>query len=316
MHAEYGIFVYTIWPLFARGAAPHARRLCSRYIDRQLPASAVNASVTARSLMSSAPTDLAQYVEEYWTKGWTVVPVFTQDEAASLAATLLDITSQEQDAAIERNGGLRNDYMTDVGPDGTAAPRKTGNPFHKRPIFRELATDGRLRAVAAAMLRTSAEQTKIFSDQAFCKGPKVGGAKPVHQDNFYFGIDSSDDVITCWTALDDTDLGNGCMRLVTGAYKNGIVPHHKTFKDSESTHFDWDADQDTFDASLEVPVVVPSGSTLCWHGAALHGSRANTSDRWRRAWAVHFVSGTATKDGDSTPIAQSCSVYEDEAARL
>ena len=266
----------------------------------------------------SADTDLhlARYVEEYWTKGWTVVPVFTRDEAARLAETLLDITSQEQQVALEKNGELRNDYMTDVGPDGTATPRKTGNPFHKRPLFRELATDGRLRAVAAAMLRKPAEHTKIFSDQAFCKGPKVGGAKPVHQDNFYFGIDSSDDVITCWTALDDTDVGNGCMRLVTGAFKNGIVSHHKTFKDSESTHFDWDADEGTFDGSLEVPVIVPAGSTLCWHGAALHGSHANTSDRWRRAWAVHFVSGTATKDGDNTSIAQSCSAYEDEAARL
>jgi ectoine hydroxylase-related dioxygenase (phytanoyl-CoA dioxygenase family) len=261
--------------------------------------------------------DLAPYVEEYWTQGWTVVPnVFTQSEAARLAEALQDITSQEQQAILEKNGELRNDFMTDVGPDGTAVPRKTGNPFHKRPIFRELATDGRLRAVAAAMLRKPAKQTKIFQDQAFCKGPKVGGAKPVHQDNFYFGIDSSDDVITCWTALDDTDIGNGCMRLVTGAFLNGIIPHHKTYKDSESGHFDWDADEEGFDASLEVPVIVPAGSTLCWHGAALHGSHANTSERWRRAWAIHFVSATATKDGDQASIAQSCSAYEDSAARL
>eukprot|EP01051_Picozoa_sp_SAG22_P028193 SAG22_NODE_9830_length_567_cov_1.502137_1_plen_64_part_10 len=60
------------------------------------------------------------------------------------------------------------------------------------------------------------------------------GATPPPQDNFYFGIDSSDHVITCWTALDDTDLENGCMRLVEGSFKNGIIPHKKTFKDESS----------------------------------------------------------------------------------
>ena len=270
--------------------------------------------------MAAWPTQdgLAPYVEEYWTQGWTVVPnVFTKAEASVLAGALMEITGEEQAALLEKNGELRNDGLTDMGPDGTAVPRKTGNPFHKRSTFRELASDGRLRGVAAAMLRKPATQTKIFSDQAFCKGPGVGGAKPVHQDNFYFAIDNSDHVITCWTALDDTDLDNGCMRLVMRAFKNGLVSHHKTFKDESALHYDWDADDETFDASLEVPVLVPAGATLCWHGAALHGSHANTSDRWRRAWAVHFVSEDATKDGDAAPIAQHCSVYEDEvAARL
>ena len=117
------------------------------------------------------------------------------------------------------------------------------------------------------------------------KGPRVGGAKPSHQDNFYFAIDSSDHVITCWTALDDTDLDNGCMRLVDGSFKNGIIPHKKTYKGGQSTHFDWDAEDGFFDPSKEVPVFVPKGSTLCWHGASLHGSHENRSDRWRRACA-------------------------------
>ena len=45
---------------------------------------------------------------------------------------------------------------------------------------------------------------------------------------------------------------------------------------------------------------MPKGATLCWHGAALHGSPANRSDRWRRAWAVHFVAEGTTKGGPLT----------------
>ena len=216
---------------------------------------------------------LEQYVAEYWEKGWTVVPnVLSPNEADELAELLLEICEEERQAFIAAHGALRNDGMTDMGPDGTSTPRKTGDPFHKRARFQELATDGRLRAVAASMLRRPA---LIFSDQAFCKGPRVGGEKPRHQDNYYFGMDDSDCVITCWTALDDGErastrrplpssdhislyahmavntpcgmgklchlalcshiygvaaygivgLDNGCMRLIRGAYRNGLVDH-------------------------------------------------------------------------------------------
>ena len=72
-------------------------------------------------------------------------------------------------------------------------------------------------------------------------------------------------------------------------------------KDEASPHFDWDAEEGAFDIAQEVPVLVPRGATLCWHGAALHASRANTSDRWRRAWAVHFLADGASKEGRPSP---------------
>lgn len=252
--------------------------------------------------------DISKYVDEYWARGWTVVPnVFSVAESDELSLLLMEITKQEQRDMLEKNGTLANDFMTDVGEDGSAAPRKTSNPFQKRRRFRQLAApDGRLEAVASAMLKSSA---RIFSDQAFMKGPRVGGAKPSHQDNFYFGIDSSDDVVTCWTALDDTDLENGCMRLIDGSFLSGIVPHKKTYKDASSTHFDWDAEEGHYDPAKEVPVLVPKGATLCWHGASLHGSCANSSDRWRRAWAVHFVADGAAKEGSTASVDESCARY-------
>jgi hypothetical protein len=176
----------------------------------------------APSRMSAVDIDLTPYVEQYWAQGWCVVPhVFTHGEADALAAELMQICGRESRQFIEQHGALQNDFMTDVGADGTTTPRKTANVFHKSPLFERLTTDGRLRSVARAMLNRRADgggaggrAAQLFSDQAFMKGPRVGGLKPVHQDNYYFGIESSDDVITCWTALDDTDTDNGCMRLV------------------------------------------------------------------------------------------------------
>lgn len=90
-----------------------------------------------------------------------------------------------------------------------------------------------------------------------------------------------------------------------GSFTGGIVAHKKTYKDAGSAHFDWEAEEGTFDTTAEMPVAVPKGATLCWHGAALHGSHANASARWRRAWAVHFVAEGSTMQagGDADELA-------------
>ena len=110
----------------------------------------ISTSTSAASIskgQQAAPRDLSQYVAEYWEQGWTVVPdVFTQGEAGELATLLSEICEEEQSAALAQNGALKNDGMTDKAPDGRSTPRKTADPFHKRPMFRELATDGRLHA--------------------------------------------------------------------------------------------------------------------------------------------------------------------------
>jgi len=122
--------------------------------------------------------------------------------------------------------------------------------------------------------------------------------------------------VTQSVAIQDTE--NGCMRLVKGSFRNGIIPHTKAYKDGDKLHFDWDGDPAHYDKELEVPVLVPKGATLCWHGASLHGSHANPSDRWRRAWAVHFVTEDATQDGSPEGPANSCANYDDapRSARL
>ena len=42
------------------------------------------------------------------------------------------------------------------------------------------------------------------------------------------------------------------------------------------------------------PTPVKSGGASFHHGAALHGSHANTSGRWRRAVAFHYVAEGVT----------------------
>ena len=64
---------------------------------------------------------------------------------------------------------------------------------------------------------------KLYQDQLFMKPPKVGSRQRYHQDTpLGFHIDPPD-MVTCWAALDDSTLENGCLRMVPGTHRSGIL---------------------------------------------------------------------------------------------
>jgi phytanoyl-CoA hydroxylase len=46
---------------------------------------------------------------------------------------------------------------------------------------------------------------------SFFKPPEGGGPKPAHHDNFSFGPNDPEGVVTAGIALDDAALENGCL---------------------------------------------------------------------------------------------------------
>src|SRR5207248_2286904 len=66
---------------------------------------------------------------------------------------------------------------------------------------------------------------KLYQDQVFMKPPGVGSRQPYHQDQPWgFQIDPPELMVTCWLALDDVTLENGCMRVLPGTHRNGALP--------------------------------------------------------------------------------------------
>ena len=77
----------------------------------------------------------------------------------------------------------------------------------------------------AGELTGSAGPLVLYGDQAFLKPAFEGSEKPLHQDNSYFRITPQDAGVTCWTAVDDSTLENGCMRYIPKSHKLGLIPH-------------------------------------------------------------------------------------------
>ena len=164
--------------------------------------------------------------------------------------------------------------------------RKMDNPVFHRSAFRDLAANVRLVTSVEQLIGSG---VIAFFSQIFCKPPEVGGPKPVHQDNFYFGPEPADSMLTAWVAMDDATEENGCLQYGDGSHLRGLLPHTAP----EDRPFDLRVSPETMAAFPMVPAPVPRGGVSFHHGLTLHQSGRNSSPHPRRAVAIHYLRSNA-----------------------
>ena len=220
----------------------------------------------------------------YQDKGYVVVENLI--EPAMLRQLRDRITEIAQAAAQERGVPVPGQVGYEPG-SATAAPgkkaplRKLNSLAAHDEFFRSVAMLPEILDIAAE-LTGSAGPLLLYDDQAFLKPAFAGSEKPLHQDNSYFRMEPHDAAVTCWIAVDDSTLENGCMRYIPGSHKLGLLPH----KALSAAHLTPEA---PFDPNDEIPAPVGAGGAIFHHLLCLHSSRANTSPRSRRAWALHIA---------------------------
>lgn len=152
------------------------------------------------------------------------------------------------------------------------------------PFFKSLLYKPELLDIVESVIGPNIQ---LYHDQAFSKPPKHGGPVLWHQDNGYWHCEPAD-LVSIWIALDDVDQENGCLWMLPGSHKLGTLPHDR----SDSILLQVDVDE-----SKLVPFEMPAGHGLMHHCEIIHGSHPNTSNRNRRAHAIHYMPvGTAIKD--------------------
>ena len=100
--------------------------------------------------------------------------------------------------------------------------RKIWNLTKHDPVFMELARHPRILGVVRSLI---GPDLKIYVDQTLCKPPRVGSAKPPHQDSAYWTSIDPPNLVICWIALNDATENNGCMRFISGSHKAGVIEH-------------------------------------------------------------------------------------------
>jgi len=110
-----------------------------------------------------------------------------------------------------------------------------------------------------------------------------------HQDEWY--IPTRDRSLTAvWIAVDDATIENGCLWVIPGSHKPGVLYPQKQHNDPK---FDSAGESYNFPHKDEeaVPVEIKAGSVVIFNGYLLHRSLPNTAQSgFRRALANHYMS--------------------------
>ncbi len=109
-----------------------------------------------------------------------------------------------------------------------------------------------------------------------------------HQDQAYW-IDTDDRrTATCWLAVDDSTIDNGCLQFLPGSHLEPVRPHHPLHGDRSQSHTLVTELLPT-DEMRAVPIA--RGDVTVHSEGILHGSGGNrTNNSWRRAYIVAFRS--------------------------
>lgn len=129
----------------------------------------------------------------------------------------------------------------------------------------------------------------IDFDQLLAKRPGCDDAVfGWHQDQAYW-IDTDDRrTATCWLAVEDSTLDNGCMQFLTGSHREPVRPHHPLHGDRSSSHT---LVTDLRPGDVLTPMPIRRGDITVHNEGVLHGSGGNTTDAsWRKAYIVAFRS--------------------------
>jgi phytanoyl-CoA hydroxylase len=225
--------------------------------------------------MKLSDTDLARYRHV----GHLTVPkLFTAEECDAVVA---DIQAWGEEFLAELPPAQRAWYV-DGGIKARSVLRKLDNPHHHRAPVQRLASHPALVEMVESIIGPG---VSVYFSQIFFKPPEGGGPKPAHQDNFYFGPNDLDGLVTAWVALDDATLENGCLYFGERSNLGPVYAHEAPFDEPYNLQLP--------DAILQrqpmVPAPVPRGGVSFHHGNTFHQSAANLSTRWRRACALHYV---------------------------
>lgn len=195
--------------------------------------------------------------------------VFGVAEMADLAARI-ETYQRNHNEEIARKGGAegisRANEITFTSHLAEHDPAIMG--FCRRPELLDIAT---------AFLGGDVD---LYWNQSVFKLPEGRKEFPWHQDDGYTPVTPSP-YLTLWLALNDATVQNGCISVLPGSHKRGLLPHEKTPL-GLACHSADDPDQ-----GVQVPLA--AGSMAVFWSLTAHKSGANVSGAVRKAYIIQYA---------------------------
>jgi len=184
-------------------------------------------------------------------------------------------------ATVEHHDATRLEMEPDQCPEGNRV-RRIYEPCTHYPAFRALSDSKKLLDSLAQLL---GENLLFHYSKINMKPPEVGSVVEWHQDLAYYPLTNTDSLAVLFY-LDDADRINGCLQVIPGGHKNGIVNHSRDgFFRGQMT--------EPVDTSKAIAIEGVAGSAIFLHGMTPHASAPNTSPHARRTLILGYRAADA-----------------------
>lgn len=218
-------------------------------------------------MMSDLNTQLtAEQVQQYHDEGFVVLgKILTDEQIAQLLAEEERVRNHSTQGEQADDAGARTLFFNQL-------------CHFSRPV-REVSVDGAHIPMVQQLLGPN---VALEWNQFVTKFPDAGSGKsefPWHQDDGY-GTLKPLGTLTVWVALVDVDEQNGCIWVVPGSHKHGLLEHGQ----KEEGHWFKEVEVE----GNGVPAVLNAGEALAFSGLTLHRSLLNETEEPRYGFFMRY----------------------------
>ena len=231
--------------------------------------------------------------EQFSSDGYIIVRnLLTQEEVEVIKWRADQIASGETkhvpEQGIELESPIEGEKRT--GRSQVESVSNLSNLVPYDGIMRAHATNPKIVGVIADLI---GPDIKLYGDRLTMKPPHHSSDKKYHQDSRSWKEVFPYNLVSCWAALDDATLENGCRWVIPRTHKWGLIRETHQ-QDIEQQVRSGELEQD------EVAVELQPGDCTFHHSLLLHGNHKNGSPKRCRGYATYYMSAQSKYLGRST----------------
>ncbi len=149
----------------------------------------------------------------------------------------------------------------------------------------EIATHPKILDSVAAIIGPN---VLLLSTHFFCKYGPEEKFVAWHQDLRYWGLEPPIEV-SAWYAVDDSDRGNGCMRVIPRLHRDRLMNHGKSKQQGNLLSINQEVELTEQEEKDAVDCILRAGEISLHDGMLIHGSLPNRSPRRRCGLTVRYI---------------------------
>lgn len=143
---------------------------------------------------------------------------------------------------------------------------------------------------------------RFWHDQLFAKPARHGGVVAWHQDYSYWTRTQPMAHLTCWIALDDSTIDNGCVNYIPGSHQWDLLPITGLAGDMQAIR-EVLTDEQWHQFNQPQAVELKAGECVFHHPLTVHGSFENRTPVPRRAAVINVIRDGVTSASDEPLLA-------------